>query len=138
MGYCMKIVNDVSTEVVTGDEDFLLILEKENPGTWVYDINNQGGKNYTDNVFWERQPYPSWTLDSNKDWQPPTPKDNDVWLEDILRWGTLDEMYALYYNKVARDYLDSTDWYIIRNTETGVVIPTDILTKRQTAREAIV
>jgi len=138
MGYCMKIVNDVSTEVITGDEDFLLILEKENPGTWVYDINNQGGKNYTDNVFWEQQPYPSWTVDSNKEWQPPVPKDNDEWLEELQRWGTLDEMYALYYNKVARDYLDSTDWYIIRNIETGVVTPADILTKRQTAREAIV
>jgi hypothetical protein len=37
-----------------------------------------------------------------------------------------------------RAYLVETDWYITRNTETGVAIPADILTKRQTAREAIV
>lgn len=36
------------------------------------------------------QPYPSWTLDANHDWQPPTPMpDNDgmwVWDEDFLTW----------------------------------------------------
>lgn len=41
-------------------------------------------------------------------------------------------------NKENRSYLSSTDWYVTRNTETGVEIPADILTKRQTAREAIV
>jgi hypothetical protein len=41
-------------------------------------------------------------------------------------------------NKENRKYLSGTDWYITRNTETGVEIPADILTKRQSAREAIV
>jgi len=35
-------------------------------------------------------------------------------------------------------YLENTDWYIIRNTETGVEVPADILTKRQICRENIV
>ena len=35
-------------------------------------------------------------------------------------------------------YLENTDWDIIRNTETGVEVPADILTKRQICRENIV
>jgi hypothetical protein len=34
-------------------------------------------------------------------------------------------------------YLASTDWYIVRNQETGTEIPDEILTKRQQAREEI-
>lgn len=34
------------------------------------------------------QPYPSWTLDENNDWQPPTPKPdgNYYWNEDTQTW----------------------------------------------------
>jgi hypothetical protein len=139
MGYCMKIVEDVATEVVTGDEDFLSILEKERPGTtWVYDVNNQAGMNYTDGVFWRPQPYPSWTLDANKVWQPPIVKDNDVWIESLGRWVTRDEYYKISFNEQARDYLKETDWYIIRNIETGVAIPADVLTERAKARADVV
>ena len=49
--------------------------------------------NSTADVFVAPQPYPSWTLDSNHDWQPPTPmpvvegkqyawfEPNKVWIE---------------------------------------------------------
>lgn len=39
-------------------------------------------------VFIAPQPYPSWTLDSNYDWQPPTPKPegNYFWNEKELVW----------------------------------------------------
>ena len=39
-------------------------------------------------VFVAPQPYPSWTLDDNNDWQPPTPKpDGDYyWNEAELEW----------------------------------------------------
>lgn len=40
-------------------------------------------------------------------------------------------------NKEAIEYLESTDWYIIRNHETGKEIPQEILTKRAEAREKI-
>ena len=36
-----------------------------------------------------------------------------------------------------RAYLTSTDWYVVRLTETGVPVPADILLKRQEARDAI-
>ena len=40
-------------------------------------------------VFIAPQPYPSWTLDSNHDWQPPTPRPtegNYFWSEAELKW----------------------------------------------------
>jgi len=39
-------------------------------------------------VFVAPQPYPSWTLDSNHDWQPPTPKPEGdyYWSEEELEW----------------------------------------------------
>ena len=44
--------------------------------------------NSTADVFITPQPYASWTLDSNHDWQPPTPKpDGDYsWNESQLEW----------------------------------------------------
>jgi len=41
-------------------------------------------------VFVAPQPFPSWTLDGNHDWQPPTPKPDDGglygWNEAELKW----------------------------------------------------
>ena len=39
-------------------------------------------------VFVAPQPYPSWTLDGNHDWQPPTPKPegNYAWFEPNKVW----------------------------------------------------
>ena len=49
-----------------------------------------GGKYLPDvDVFIWPQPYPSWTLDANHDWQPPTPCPSDgdwVWDEGTLSW----------------------------------------------------
>lgn len=51
----------------------------------LYDAENK--------VFYFAQPYPSWTLDENYEWQPPTPfpvdgsPDNPYkWSEEILDW----------------------------------------------------
>jgi len=51
---------------------------------------------------------------------------------------TTDADFQSELNAQCLQFLKSTDWYITRNTETGVAIPVDILTKRQSAREAIV
>ena len=39
-------------------------------------------------VFVRPQPYPSWSLDSNHDWQPPTPQPEGdcYWDEESLLW----------------------------------------------------
>ena len=49
-----------------------------------------------------------------------------------------DEEMQVVRNQEARAYLTSTDWYVIRNQETGVAIPEEIAIKRQEAREQII
>jgi hypothetical protein len=49
---------------------------------YIYNVEND--------LFHEPQPYPSWSLDSNFDWKPPTPMPVDenkyVWDESSLSW----------------------------------------------------
>lgn len=40
-------------------------------------------------------------------------------------------------NAHSRAYLQETDWYVVRMTETGEPIPQDILEKRKEARESV-
>lgn len=73
-------------------------------GTWIQtSYNNNIRKQYagigfsydeTADVFIAPSPFPSWQLDGNHDWQPPTPRpDGDFyWDEDSLSWlDVLDE-----------------------------------------------
>lgn len=67
-------------------------------GTWVQCSYNGNirkqypgiGYRYDDSadVFVAPQPYPSWALDANHDWQPPTPKPEGEywWDETALSW----------------------------------------------------
>jgi hypothetical protein len=67
-------------------------------GTWVQtSYNNRIRKQYAGvgytydadaDVFVAPQPFPSWTLDSNHDWQAPTPKPEGDWMwdESELSW----------------------------------------------------
>jgi len=68
-------------------------------GTWKQtSYNNNFRKQYAGigykydsvaDVFIAPEPYPSWTLDSNHDWQPPTPRPEVgmwSWNETDLRW----------------------------------------------------
>ena len=41
-------------------------------------------------------------------------------------------------NREALAYLAGTDWYVTRFLETGVIVPSDITTLRQSARDSIV
>jgi hypothetical protein len=46
-------------------------------------------------VFIAPQPYPSWSLDENFDWQPPTPmptEGNRYWDEDSLSWVEVESL----------------------------------------------
>jgi hypothetical protein len=45
-------------------------------------------------VFITPQPYPSWSLDDNFDWQPPTPKPdgNYYWDEANLEWVEIETL----------------------------------------------
>lgn len=67
-------------------------------GTWIQTSYNGNirkqfaGIGYTydsvNDVFIAPQPYPSWSLDENFDWQPPTPRPDidHVWDEDSQSW----------------------------------------------------
>ena len=55
--------------------------------------------------------------------------------EELARIVENDKRRAI--NKVNQEYLNSTDWYVVRKNETGKDIPADVVTKRQEARDAI-
>ncbi len=71
-------------------------------GTWIQTSYNHrirkqyaivGGKyDATNDVFLMPQPYPSWTLDSSFDWQPPVAYPSGdamyAWDEDQRQWNT--------------------------------------------------
>ena len=45
--------------------------------------------NETDDVFVSPQPFPSWTLDENHDWQPPVARPTEgmyAWNEESMQW----------------------------------------------------
>lgn len=70
------------------------------PGTWLQTSYNANFRKQYAGIGWRYdpvadvficpQPYPSWVLDSNHDWQPPTPMPDDgsdyVWDEANQEW----------------------------------------------------
>ena len=104
--YAFIDANNIVTEVIVGIDETELIegLDSE---TWYGNFrgqrcvrtsyNNNIRKQYagvgyiyneTADVFVQPQPYSSWLLDSNHDWQPPTPKPEGryYWDEEALSW----------------------------------------------------
>jgi hypothetical protein len=98
--------NNVVTEVITGKDETELI-DGLTPEVWYGNFRGQtcvrtsynnnirkqyAGIGYTYNsiadVFVKPQPFSSWTLNSNYDWQPPTPRPEGVyeWDEESLSW----------------------------------------------------
>lgn len=82
----------------TRGEEFLAV-DLGLGGRWLQtSYNNRIRKQYagigytydpTADVFIEPQPYPSWQLDTNYDWQPPVPQPTEgrwYWNEDSLEW----------------------------------------------------
>jgi hypothetical protein len=109
--YAFLSDNNVVTEVITGIDETELI-EGLDPETWYGNFRNQtcvrtsyngnirkqyAGVGYTydavNDVFICPQPYGSWILDENFDWQPPTPMPADAsetkryaWFEPNRVW----------------------------------------------------
>jgi hypothetical protein len=112
--YAFINADNVVTEVITGIDETQLI-EGIEPETWYGNYRGQqcvrtsynaatngyrkqyAGVGFTyDHVrdeFVAWQPYLSWTLDENNDWQPPTPKpDGDYyWNEDTQTWQPFEQ-----------------------------------------------
>jgi hypothetical protein len=113
MAHFAEIKNDIVQRVVVINNNELLVdgVELESKGAefcqnlfggeWVQtSYNHNIRKQYAGigftydadaDVFVAPQPFPSWTLDSNHDWQPPTPMPAEenkryMWSEQNLQW----------------------------------------------------
>jgi hypothetical protein len=105
--YAFLDENNIVTEVITGIDETELI-EGLDTEIWYGNFRGQICKrtSYNGNirkqyagigysydpvadVFIAPQPYPSWSLDENFDWQPPTPRPEGIywyWDEATLSW----------------------------------------------------
>jgi hypothetical protein len=107
--YAFLDENNIVTEVITGIDENELI-EGLGPEVWYGNFRGQrcvrtsyngnirkqyAGIGYTYNeeadVFVQPQPFPSWSLDANFDWQPPVPRPNgyNAWNEETQNWEEL-------------------------------------------------
>jgi len=95
MGYWAKVLDNIVVEVIVAEEEFFETFVDSSPGKWIETTKaNYAGKGYTyneeDNDFYPPQPYPSWALDSNDDWQAPVDKPDDgkmyIWNETDTQW----------------------------------------------------
>ena len=83
-----QIQNNIVTNVIVADQEFIASLP--NPTEYTELVRGGIGWTYDGTNFIAPQPYPSWTLDSNYDWQPPTPMPSTGgpyrWSEEELEW----------------------------------------------------
>ena len=94
------LVMDNDMEENEGEQACVDWLVKNVGGTWVKtSYNHKIRKQYAGigmtynaakDIFISPQPYPSWSLDENSDWQPPTPRPDDdqpyLWDEENQVW----------------------------------------------------
>lgn len=96
-GYFAELENNVVKRVISAtDKEW---CEQNLGGEWVQTYYSTPGKNYagigytyhpeTEN-FSAPRPFPSWNLDENLQWIPPTPMPVDgnlyIWDEETLTW----------------------------------------------------
>ena len=113
MAHYAFLENNVVTEVITGIDETELI-EGLDTETWYGNFRGQtckrtsynhnirkqyAGVGYTydpvADVFVAPQPFPSWSLDANHDWQPPTPRPTEglwIWNEADQTWDELENL----------------------------------------------
>lgn len=82
-----EIVESIVVNVIVADADFVATQTDKN-----YVLCDRGGIGWTydGTNFIAPQPFASWTLDANHDWQPPTPMPSTggpyKWSEEDLEW----------------------------------------------------
>lgn len=104
MSHFAKLDSDNKViEVIVAEQDFINSGAVGDSFLWVQTSYSGSfrkqfaGIGYTydkvNDVFIKPKPFESWTLDSNQDWQPPTPKPDDVkhykWNEDTKKWSEI-------------------------------------------------
>ena len=103
MSYFAKIDdNNIVTQVIVAEQEFIDSGAVGDSSIWIEtSFNHKFRKQYagigytydkTNDVFIEPQPWSSWTLDINHNWQAPTAKPDDgggyVWNEETQVWDT--------------------------------------------------
>ena len=95
--------NGIVQRVIVAEQDFINSGVVGDSFNWVQTSYNHNfrkqfaGKGFTydkvNDIFVAAQPYPSWTLDSNNDWQPPIPRPDNpddsytgCWNEESQIW----------------------------------------------------
>lgn len=117
MSHFAKVLDGQVIEVLSAEADFFRTFRDTSPGTWIQtSYNTRGNVHYgadgkpdgglplrgnyahigmlydqAQDVFYSRQPYPSWTLDTATwIWQPPVPYPQDgdtyTWNESLQEW----------------------------------------------------
>jgi hypothetical protein len=111
MAHYAKVVNGIVTKVIVAEAEFFETFVDDSPGTWLQTSYNTHGNQHVLggtplrgnfagegyvydaklDVFYEPQPYPSWTLDVETYlWNPPTVCPNDgngyIWNESTTSW----------------------------------------------------
>lgn len=112
-----KIENGIVVDIIITPSDILENFFEETlsrPGNWVEYSDSAEfrkvtpiiGSTYDEvlDIFILPQPYPSWSLDENNDWQAPTPLPEDswnaetdkgtvyVWSEESLSWISVSQV----------------------------------------------
>jgi len=118
MSHFAKVNNGIVEQVIVAEQDFIDSYIDSSPGTWIKTSYNTYGNvhygadgqpdggvalrgNYAgigsiydsaNDVFYGKQPYPSWTLNANWIWEAPSelPKDGKYyeWEEATKTWVT--------------------------------------------------
>jgi hypothetical protein len=82
-----QIVNGIVVNVIVADAEF---IATQTDKTYVLCTYGGIGWSFDGTNFIPPQPYGSWTLDNNFDWQPPTPMPADgkryAWFEPNRVW----------------------------------------------------
>lgn len=113
MSHYAKVLNGKVIEVIVAEESFFDTFIDSSPGQWIQTSYNTRFNSHPDNrplrgnyagigytydsmndVFYEPQPYPSWSLNkSTWGWEPPIPRPIDnkyyVWDESSKTWNEL-------------------------------------------------
>ena len=102
MSHFAEIKDGVVQRVIVAEQDFINSGTVGDSFNWVQTSYNHNfrkqfagvGYSYDKaaDVFVAPQPFRSWTLDDNYDWQPPTPKPdgNYTWNEETKAWDLIE------------------------------------------------
>jgi hypothetical protein len=94
-GFLMKqyalIENNIVINTLVADESFI----SAQSGEWIeYDDSRPAyiGTELVGGFLVSPQPFPSWTLDGNHDWQPPVARPAEgmyAWNEELMQWAEI-------------------------------------------------